>query len=94
MPPGAVRVRAEITGRVQGVGYRVFARDAAAALGLVGYVRNQPDGSVCLVAEGPRPALEALLAECRVGPRFGRVTGVDAHWSDATGEFTRIEVRY
>lgn len=94
MPATRVRVRMEIAGRVQGVGYRAFARDAASDLGLVGFVRNDPSGSVTLIAEGARPVLETLLSECRAGPRFGSVTHVETHWSDASGEFTTFEVRY
>lgn len=82
-----------IEGRVQGVGYRYFAREAGARLGLRGYVRNQMDRSVELVAEGPKVDLEALLALCRQGPSSGRVDRVLVTWLTPRGTFTAFEIR-
>ena len=75
-----LRVRAVVRGRVQGVGYRASTQHEGARLGLAGWVRNLPDGSVELEAEGPRAALEALLAWCAVGPLGARVVGVEPRW--------------
>ncbi len=88
----ATRVRLTIRGRVQGVFYRASTRRRATELGLVGWVRNLPDGGVEAVAEGPRAALDALVAWCHDGPRSARVDGVEARWSDATGEFDGFRV--
>lgn len=63
------RLEARVTGRVQGVGFRQFVRYHARRLGLTGWVRNEPDGSVYLVAEGPRELLEQLLDAVRQGHR-------------------------
>ncbi len=65
---------AVVRGWVQGVGFRYFVLDRATALGLVGWVANEPDGSVRCVAEGPRTDLETLLAALTEGPlgRSGR----------------------
>jgi acylphosphatase len=60
-------------GDVQGVGFRVFARRAALPLGLAGYVRNRPDGSVEVEAEGPAPAVAAFRATIQQGPPYGTV---------------------
>ena len=90
------RLDASVRGRVQGVGYRVFALREAMALGLAGWVANQVDGSVRVVAEGPRPDLDALLARLRVGPPSGWVDDVATRWEPArglTGTF-RIESRH
>ncbi len=73
---------ATIKGRVQGVGFRVFAADAAHRLGLRGYVRNLPDGSVQVVAHGGRPALDHLLALLQRGPAMAHVSSVEPRWSD------------
>ena len=91
-PP--VRLTARITGRVQGVFYRATTRREASARGLTGWVRNCADGSVQLVAEGPRDACEELLSYCRKGPPSARVDAVDASWSRATGAFSAFETRF
>jgi acylphosphatase len=71
------RVRARVRGRVQGVAYRASTRHEARRLGLVGWVRNMPDGSVELEAQGPPDAVAALLAWCHEGPSLAAVTSVD-----------------
>ncbi len=83
-----VRLRAVIQGRVQGVGFRYFATERASHLRLVGTVRNLRDGDVEVIAEGPRGALEALLAGLYHGPSMARVDNIHAVWLPATGEFT------
>jgi acylphosphatase len=70
--PG-VRVRIRIRGRVQGVWFRGWTQEQARALGLSGFARNLHDGSVEVLAQGPRPATEALLEVCRKGPPSARV---------------------
>ncbi|TMD54260.1 MAG: acylphosphatase, partial [Chloroflexi bacterium] len=61
-------LHAYVHGRVQGVGFRYFVAQKAQSLGLRGYVRNEYDGSVEVLAQGPRPALEHLLTYLRRGP--------------------------
>jgi acylphosphatase len=87
------RLRAEVYGDVQGVGFRAFVIRRALGLGLTGWVRNRSDGSVELVAEGPRPALEALLSEANRGPVGSTVDRVDAEWGPATAAFRVFGVR-
>lgn len=79
------RLRAVVHGAVQGVGFRYFILRKGRELGLAGWVRNNDDGTVELVAEGPRPALEQLNQAAAQGPRMARVDGVDAAWSAAAG---------
>ncbi len=74
MPEKSVRLR--ITGRVQGVGYRLWATRTAASLGLRGWVRNRSDGSVEVLATGSPEAVAALVGSCRQGPYAARVTAV------------------
>lgn len=69
-------VRLTVTGRVQGVGYRMWAERTAAALGISGWVRNRADGSVELLATGDDQAIAALIEACRRGPRAAVVAEV------------------
>ena len=66
-----------VTGRVQGVGFRWFVEHAAVQLGLAGWVRNRADGSVEVLASGPRQKLQDLYTELRKGPRASRVENVE-----------------
>ena len=66
-----------VTGRVQGVGYRISCAHEAKALGVTGSVRNLPDGRVEVIAEGTREQLDALAAWCADGPQFASVRSVD-----------------
>jgi acylphosphatase len=70
------RVRAIVTGRVQGVAYRASTVGQARIQGVTGWVRNLPDGSVELEAQGDEAQVSALLAWCQHGPPAARVTGV------------------
>jgi acylphosphatase len=79
------RLDAIVRGRVQGVGYRVFALREAIALGLDGTVANEADGSVRVVAEGQRHALDGLLERLREGPPAGWVDDVIERWEPARG---------
>lgn len=88
------RLEARVLGRVQGVGYRFFVLRLADELDLRGWVANEPDGSVRVVAEGPRPALEVLRDRLEVGPPAARVERVVARFEPATGEFAGFGVRY
>jgi acylphosphatase len=88
------RLTARVTGLVQGVNFRWFVQRRANELNVVGYVKNEPDGSVSFVAEGPREALERLLDFARSGPSSAVVENVETHWGAPTGEFYRFEIRY
>jgi acylphosphatase len=91
---GDVRLVAVVHGRVQGVSFRYYTQRRAVELELTGYVRNRWDGTVEVIAEGPRARLEELLAFLRVGPRGALVVEVDARWASPGGEFIRFEVRH
>lgn len=66
-----------VTGRVQGVGFRWYVREAAQRLGLTGWVRNRPDGSVEVAADGPPEAQEQFITVVQRGPRGARVAAVE-----------------
>ena len=71
----AVQVR--VTGRVQGVNFRVWTRDEAHRLGLAGWVRNERDGSVCALLCGQAAAVDAMIERLREGPTAARVADVE-----------------
>ncbi|MGD9402357.1 MAG: acylphosphatase [bacterium] len=88
------RVYARVHGVVQGVGFRHFARTLAESFGIKGYVRNVPDGSVEVVAEGDKQVLKAFLDEVKIGPRFGSVSRMDVEWLEAKGDFSGFTYRF
>jgi acylphosphatase len=88
------RIHAEISGRVQMVSFRDFAKRKAERSGVVGWVRNLPDGHVEILAEGEEHSLEVFILELKRGPILARVDDVAIEWSDTTGEFSNFSVRY
>lgn len=80
-------VRAEIlvSGRVQGVGFRRFARNAAERLGVESNPKNLRDGRVFIIAEGRPEAVELYISELRKGPMFAQVENVDVTFKEALG---------
>jgi acylphosphatase len=87
------RLEARVVGRVQGVGFRVFVARQAWRLGLTGWVRNETDGAVSVVAEGERTDLEAFLEAIGEGPPGAAVTDVRATWASAIGGAGDFEIR-
>ena len=86
------RLHAVIHGDVQGVGFRWFVVEQARPLGLRGWVRNRPDGSVEVTAEGERADLERLLAAARRGPHSAHVTDVEVEWHQARGDLRGFDL--
>lgn len=88
-----------VSGRVQGVFFRDNVRRKAQEIGLKGYVRNLPDGSVEIAAEGSREKLEELAEFCKKSPGHSKVDRVEARLEDGKGEldneeFNGFEVRH
>jgi acylphosphatase len=92
--PGMIARRLLVSGRVQGVGFRANTLEAATRLGLVGWVRNRPDGRVEVHAQ----AFDALVDEferwLRQGPRWARVTGVSAQDVEVDEGLRGFEIRW
>ena len=86
------RLHATVFGRVQGVSFRFYTRDTAAELDLTGWVANRYDGSVEVIAEGPRSALDQLLEFLHQGPPMAYVDQVQHEFRPATGEFKRFTI--
>jgi acylphosphatase len=86
------RAHVVIRGQVQGVFFRAEARDRAASLGLGGWVRNNPDGTVEAVFEGERERVESMVDWCRRGPALAHVEAVAVAWEEPQGD-SRFAVR-
>ena len=87
------RLEATVRGRVQGVGFRYFVVRRAHELSLTGWVANDLDGSVRVVAEGPSDALDALESGLRTGPLGAVIGTVDAVRMMGTGRFEHFRIR-
>ncbi len=87
-----VRVHLRVYGRVQGVFFRSTMRDVAKELGISGWVRNLPDGSVEAVVEGERRKVEKIIEWAHRGPPLARVEKVSVRWEDYRGEFEDFKI--
>lgn len=81
-----------VSGEVQGVGYRFFAQRAAARHQVTGYVRNLDDGRVEVLAEGPAPSVEAFRHELATGPVGAAVERVEEINVEPTGAYTLFRI--
>lgn len=87
--------RAIVKGVVQGVGFRYYTlRKAHTLEHVTGYVKNLPDGSVEVVAEGPEPALLQLLRHIERGPLGSEVESVDVEWRKPSGKYDQFTINY
>jgi len=86
------RVHVWITGRVQGVFFRAYTRDAAQLIGVTGWVRNLPDGRVEAILEGEADKVEKMIEWCREGSPMSRVDRVEVLEEVYTGDFDRLEI--
>jgi acylphosphatase len=91
---GHAAVEILVEGRVQGVGYRDYARRRASGLGLAGYVMNLKDGRVRVHAEGAREVIEAFMRQLEKGPPLSHVERVTTRWLPPTRRFASFDVRY
>ena len=82
-----------VSGRVQGVFFRASGAGVGRELGVTGWIRNRSDGTVELVAEGTREAVQSLINWCRQGPPGSRVDEVKVTWEEAQGHFQDFFIR-
>jgi len=89
-------VKAEITvqGVVQGVGYRFFVLNQAGLYDIRGYVRNMPDGTVEVVAEGEKGIIKDFIGRLRIGPVSAHVTGMKVKWSEQEQGYTDFRLQH
>jgi acylphosphatase len=86
--------RAIVRGRVQLVMFRDFTQRKGSGLGLVGTVRNLPDGTVEVIAQGERATLEQLIAKLHKGSLLSRVDAVEVVWHEPSMRFDRFRIVY
>lgn len=89
----AKQIHCIVRGRVQGVFYRASTQREAKRLGVTGWVKNRPDGSVEIVAEGEDEALREFLGWVQRGPTAARVEKVDTRWRGFSGEFGEFRIQ-
>ena len=88
------RAHVFVSGRVQGIFFRLETKHKADRYNVKGWVRNLPDSRVEAVFEGEEEAVKALIEFCKRGPPGARVTNVDLRWENYPGEFDAFKVRY
>ncbi|MGH7771885.1 MAG: acylphosphatase [Candidatus Binatia bacterium] len=88
-----VRVHLWIEGMVQGVFFRASTQEKATRLGLKGWVKNCPDGSVEVVAEGEKEKIDNFVRWCHQGPAHAHVHNVRVQWEDFQNEFENFRIR-
>lgn len=89
-----VHAHAIISGRVQGVCFRMETSRTAQMHGVWGWVRNLPDGTVEAVFEGDEDEVAAVLEWCKHGPPASDVKSVDVTWDEYSGEYQRFDITY
>jgi acylphosphatase len=87
------RVRLIIRGRVQGVNFRWYARNRAQSLGLAGWIRNRPDGSVETVVQGPADAVTRFIEWTHQGPSLAQVEAVDSRDEEPDASLQTFGIR-
>ena len=88
------RIIVKYSGRVQGVYFRATACDFAKKRDLVGFVRNEHDGTVYLVAEGSTTELEGLLCDIRASHLGPNISQAEVTWTDVKGDFNAFQILY
>ena len=88
------RAHVIISGRVQGVFFRAETQRAALRLGVCGWVRNRPEGTVEAIFEGDTQIVKKAIEWCHQGSEMANVTDVVVQWQDFTGEFTDFSITY
>jgi len=89
-----VRAHVIISGRVQGVCYRMETQREAKGIGVSGWVKNRFDGTVEAVFEGNKKQVDQIIEWCRNGPPLSSVSNVEINWEAFTGEFGDFDITY
>ncbi|MBN2395751.1 MAG: acylphosphatase [Candidatus Atribacteria bacterium] len=87
-----VRAILKLSGRVQGVAFRYYARNKANQLGITGWIRNLDNGDVEAVFEGKNSLVLQMITWCKRGPSLAHVENIDIDWQTYTGEFNQFNI--
>lgn len=88
------RAHVFISGLVQGVSFRFYARQQAQGLGVAGWVKNRSDGRVEAVIEGEGSKVDQMVEWCRQGPEGARIADIHIAWEEFRGEHDTFEIRH
>ncbi len=88
------RVVLKISGQVQGVLYRVSAQENAIKLNLTGFVKNEGDGTVGIIAEGEKNDLKLFIKWCYEGSAGAKVLNIKEKWEKYRGDFDSFNIKY
>lgn len=87
-----IELRANVNGKVQGVMYRTYVQEAATNLGIVGYTKNEPNGTVSVVAQGMPDVLKEFVEYLNEGSLLSQVTSVAVDWGSVSKTYTEFSV--
>ena len=87
-------VKINVKGEVQGVFFRAYTQKEAQRIGLIGYVKNIPNGSVEIVAQGEKEQTQQLIEWCHQGSPDSDVTAIETSNISVSGKFKSFEIRY
>ncbi len=87
------RAEVMIFGQVQGIGFRYFVKEKADEFKIVGFVQNQPDNSVLIVAEAEKDELEKFIQSVKIEHRFAKITNLNIEWFEAKNEYNKFDIR-
>lgn len=85
-------VNITVWGRVQGVGFRYFVYNYARNIGIVGWVKNNPDRSVTVCAEGSEPQIDMIVEAVKKGPSHAQVEKVKLQYYNSTGKYNEFNI--
>ena len=86
------RARVRVAGRVQGVFFRESTAERAKRLGVRGWIKNNPDGTVEATFEGPQSKVREMVRWCEKGPELARVDNINVKYGKFIGEFNNFEI--
>lgn len=90
---GKVGAHILVSGRVQGVAFRYYARNIASQLGVSGWIKNLPDGKVELLVEGSKNSVEEMVEWCKRGSRMAEVEDIEVDWLPYSGKYNEFQLK-